>query len=128
MIMKRRLSAVTAIPMTAVLTLGSLLAVAIPAAPAQAQTTGQWQSTGSLATGHANWWNTGFAQLPDGRVLAISGASSSSALTATAEIYDPATGQWSSAGTLNDARYAFGPPSVLSDGDVLVAGGHDTNR
>jgi N-acetylneuraminic acid mutarotase len=127
MIMKRRLSAVTAIPMTAVLTLGSLLAVAIPAAPAQAQTTGQWQSTGSLATGHANWWNTGFAQLPDGRVLAISGASSSSALTATAEIYDPATGQWSSAGTLNDARYAFGPPSVLSDGDVLVAGGHDIN-
>jgi len=125
--MKRRRLAVTAISMTAVLSLGSLLAVAIPATAAQAQTTGSWQYTGSMAAGHANWWNTGFAQLSDGSVLAISGSSSSGTLTPAAESYDPATGQWTSAGTLNDARYAFGPPSVLPNGDVLVAGGHDVN-
>jgi hypothetical protein len=87
--------------------LGASLAVAIPA---QAQTTGQWQSAGSMASGHNNWWNTGFAQLPDGRVLAISGSSGSGTLTAAAEIYNPGTGQWTSAGTLTDARYAFGTP------------------
>lgn len=122
--MKERHSTITAVLITAALSIGTLLTVATPA---RAQTTGQWQFTGSLATGHANFWNSGFVQLPDGRVLAISGASSPSTLTQTAEIYTPTTGQWTSAGTLNDARYAFGQPSVLSDGDVLVAGGHDVN-
>ena len=102
--------------------LSAVLAVAVHGAPAQAQATGQWQFTGSMATGHNNWWNTGFAQLPDGRVLAISGSSGPGALTLAAEIYDPGTGQWTPAGSLNDARYAFGPPSELPNGDVLVAG------
>ena len=107
--------------------LGALLAFAIPGAATRAQATGQWQLTGSMATGHSNWSYGGFAQLPDGRVLAISGSSSPGVLTPTAEIYNPGTGQWTSAGTLTDARYAFGPPSVLPNGDVLVAGGHDVN-
>ena len=107
--------------------LGTLLALAIPGAAALAQAAGQWQLTGSMATGHSNWYNGGFAQLPDGRVLAISGSPGPGALTTAADIYDPGTGQWMSAGTLNDARFAFGPPSVLADGDVLGAGGHDVN-
>jgi hypothetical protein len=100
------------------------LAVAVTGRPAQAQATGQWQFTGSLAAGHSN---THLAQLADGRVLAISGSSGAGVLTPTAEVYDPGTGQWAPAGTLNDAREAFGQPSVLPDGDVLVAGGHDVN-
>ena len=87
----------------------------------------RWQFTGSMATGHNNWYSGGFAQLPDGRVLAISGSSSTGALTPAAEIYNPGTGRWTPAATLTEARYAFGPPSVLPDGDVLVAGGHDIN-
>lgn len=87
----------------------------------------RWQFTGSMATGHNNWYSGGFAQLPDGRVLAISGSSSTGVLTPAAEIYNPRTGRWTPAGTLTEARYAFGPPSVLSDGDVLVVGGHDIN-
>jgi N-acetylneuraminic acid mutarotase len=122
--MKRRFQAATATLITTTSLGALLLAVAIPA---QAQTTGQWQSTGSMASGHNNWWNTGFAQLSDGHVLAISGSSSSSTFTAAAEMYNPGTGQWTSAGTLTDARYAFGAPSVLANGDVLVAGGHDIN-
>lgn len=107
--------------------LGTPLAAAVQSAPAQAQVASQWQFTGSMATGHNNWWNSGFVQLPDGRVMAISGSSGPGTLTSTAEIYDTGTGQWRPAGTLNDARYAFGQPSVLPDGDVLVAGGHDVN-
>ena len=107
--------------------LGTSLAFTVHGAPAQANATGQWHFTGSMATDHNNWYNGGFAQLPDGRVLAISGSSGPGVLTTTAEIYDSATGHWSPAGSLNDARYAFGPPSVLPNGDVLVAGGHDIN-
>jgi N-acetylneuraminic acid mutarotase len=84
----------------------------------------RWQFTGRLAVGHSN---ARLAQLADGRVLAISGATASGTLTSTAEIYDPGTGQWTQAGTLNDARVAFGQPSVLPDGDVLVAGGTNVN-
>src|SRR5215472_11834632 len=122
--LRRRPLIVMAISMTATLSLGSLLAVAIPAPAAHAQQAGQWQFTGSLGIGHSN---THLAQLSDGRVLAISGSSGSGVLTPAAEIYDPGTGQWAPAGTLNDARVAFGQPSVLASGDVLVAGGHDVN-
>jgi hypothetical protein len=87
-----------------------------PAGPVPAR----WQFTGSLAVGHSN---ARLAQLPDGRVLATSGATASGALTPAAEIYDPGTGHWTQAGMLNDPRVAFGQPSVLPDGDVLVAGG-----
>jgi serine/threonine-protein kinase len=85
---------------------------------------GQWQVTGSLASGHDNSY---LAQLRDGRVLAISGGSSSGVYTSAAELYDPNTGQWTPAGTLNYARAGFGRPSVLPNGEVLVAGGQDVS-
>jgi hypothetical protein len=122
-----RITARKALAFPLAILLSALLAVGVSAAAAHAQGTGQWQFTGSMANGHSNWYNGGFAQLPDGRVLAISGVTVGNAFTPTAEIYDPQTGQWSPAGTLTDARYAFGPPSVLANGDVLVAGGHDPN-
>jgi Bacterial Ig-like domain (group 3) len=102
--------------------LGIPLAVAVTSASAQALATGQWQFTGSLAAGHGQ---ARLAQLPDGRVLAISGYPVSGAATpaAAAEIYDPGTGQWASAGSLNIARAGYGQPSVLPDGRVLVATG-----
>jgi len=107
------------------LSLGALLAVSAFVVPAHAQaTTGQWQFTGGLAMGHGN---THLVQLQDGRVLAISGDEGNGVFTSTAEVYDPNTGQWTPAGTLNDARVAFGQPSVLPNGEVLVAGGHDPN-
>jgi len=86
--------------------------------------TGQWQFTGRLTAGHAG---THLVQLHDGRVLAISGDKGNGVFTSTAEVYNPDTGQWTPAGTLHDARMAFGQPSVLPNGDVLVAGGHDPN-
>ncbi|MDB6152144.1 MAG: branched-chain amino acid transporter2C amino acid-binding protein, partial [Chthoniobacteraceae bacterium] len=59
--------------------------------------------------------------LADGRVLIAGGGLGSDAL-ATAELYDPATGQWAPTGTMHFPRY--GPRSVvLSDGRVLVVEG-----
>ena len=54
----------------------------------------------------------------DGRVLVTGGRGK----TATAEVYDPDAGSWTSAGTLSVWR-AQHTASLLSDGRVLVAGG-----
>jgi hypothetical protein len=114
--MKRRARAVTAV----LLSTGALIAAASAAAPAHAQATGQWQYTGSFANGHGA---VPLVQLPDGRVLAAGGGNTSGAISASAEIYTPATGLWTSAGSLSIARAGFGRPSVLPDGRVLVATG-----
>src|SRR5580693_3781563 len=102
--------------LTAVLTF-SICLLASP--PAQAQDTGQWQFTGSMASGHGQ---ADLAQLADGRVLAI-GGDVGGHLANSVEIYSPANGQWTPAGSLNVGRGGFGQPSLLPDGRLLVATG-----
>jgi large repetitive protein len=60
--------------------------------------------------------------LPDGRVLVVGGRGNDAASFDTAELYDPATGNWSNAGRLNEAR-SFHTAALLADGRVLVTGG-----
>jgi hypothetical protein len=55
--------------------------------------------------------------LKDGRVLIVGGGNDS------AELFDPATGTFSSAGTLNASRLGFFTATLLTDGRVLIAGG-----
>ena len=58
--------------------------------------------------------------LPDGRVLIVGGGDVS--MRASAEIYDPATGTFSSTGSMSGPR--FGATVTLrDDGRVLIAGG-----
>ena len=56
--------------------------------------------------------------LKDGRVLILGGGSD----TPTAEIYDPATGKFTSTGSLA-GPHMFGTATLLADGRVLVTGG-----
>jgi hypothetical protein len=67
--------------------------------------------------------------LPDGRVLITGGLVHDEAvrptapsLTATAEVYDPATGIFSAVGSLAEPRFGHAA-ALLADGTVLIAGG-----
>ncbi len=66
------------------------------------------------------------APLPDGRVLVAGGSSATSPALASAEVFDPKTNTFSSAGigAMGTARSGAFAAS-LSDGRVLVAGGQD---
>jgi N-acetylneuraminic acid mutarotase len=66
--------------------------------------------------------------LSSGIVLVVGGcnASSCNTVTATAELYDPNAGTWATTGSLSIAR-DFHTATLLSDGRVLVAGGHETS-
>jgi hypothetical protein len=71
-----------------------------------------WRLTGSMHVGRAHHSAT---LLSDGKVLVVGGGAS--------ELYDPATGSWSSAGAPHSAdRYAHSA-TLLQDGRVLVFGG-----
>jgi choice-of-anchor C domain-containing protein len=78
---------------------------------------------GELAQGRYNHTAT---LLPDGRVLVAGGigqdAEGMTIALDSAEIYNPATGNWSAADSLATARYAH-TGTLLRDGRVLVAGG-----
>jgi hypothetical protein len=85
--------------------------------------TGQFSPQGELAEGRA------FAEatlLPDGRILIAGGSQWHERPTAlrSIEIYDPATGQSAIVGTLTIRRSHI-QSAVLTDGRVLIAGGHN---
>ena len=92
--------------------------------------TDAWAATGPMVT------PGDFAQsvrLPDGRVLVAGGMAqadaSSLAMTASAEVYDPASNTWTAVPSLSQPRYAFSLVSS-SDGHVLAIGGardHENN-
>jgi hypothetical protein len=87
--------------------------------------TGSFTPTGSMATARSE--HTA-ALLPDGRVLVIGGFGSSGDRTVarTAELYDPATGQFTPApAPTRDRRAATA--ITLATGDVLVLGNYPGN-
>src|SRR5215470_5711483 len=104
------------LPRTTLLLL--LLATLTPPG-ALAQSPGTWISTGSLARGH---FQGASVLLADGRVLVSGGRDGSGVATDAVEIYDPATGLWSSGGSMLSARAAHTATRVAG-GKVLFAGG-----
>lgn len=87
-------------------------------------TTGRLTATGPLATARSGATAT---LLTDGRVLMVGGGRPDRAPTralASAEIFDPTTGRFSSAEQLAQGRYKHGALR-LANGDVLIVGGSD---
>src|SRR5205823_828981 len=77
--------------------------------------------TGSLGTARYDHTAT---LLPDGKVLVVGGRDSGGNALASAEIYNPLTGQFAPTnGPLNVGRFAHGA-ALLPGGDVLIAGGY----
>ena len=86
--------------------------------------TNTWTPTGDLNTGRQSHTAT---LLPDGQVLVVGGSKNSIFTTAnilaTAELYDPTTGIWSTVTqNMNSPRYAH-TATLLSNGKVVVVGG-----
>ncbi len=86
---------------------------------------GTFTTTGPTTV--ARWGFFTATLLPDGRVLVVGGLISADPpamvdRTATAEVYDPASGTFSAVGPMAAPRYLHAA-SILPDGTVLVAGG-----
>src|SRR5207245_3770700 len=83
-----------------------------------------WRATGPL--NNARWYTTGVL-LPDGKVFAVSGANrdevvmpGSGVPVHQAEIFDPATGQWTAVASENHDRTYHNTAVLLPSGPVLV--------
>src|SRR5690349_13069191 len=64
--------------------------------------------------------------LPNGKVLVAGGYDLSvNGFVATAELYDPHSGTWTTTGSMNTARY-YHSATLLPGGKVLVAGGFNS--
>src|SRR4051812_46790976 len=73
-------------------------------------------------------YNHTMVVLPDGKVLAVGGASITSQttttnVTLTTEEWDPATGNWTQLPNMAEARIYHSTAILMPDGRVIVAGG-----
>ena len=87
--------------------------------------TGKWEATGAMADARHGHTAT---LLPNGLVLVAGGirdnpADGTAASLPSAELYDPATGTWTTTGPMKVRRAAH-TATLLSNGLVLVAGGN----
>ncbi|OJH37298.1 Kelch repeat-containing protein [Cystobacter ferrugineus] len=89
--------------------------------PSTPGTVALWTPTGHLLAGR---YFQSATLLPSGKVLVIGGYSNTYPL-ASAELYDPATGSWSSARNMTQAR-ALHSVTLLPSGKVLVIGGNSS--
>src|ERR1019366_9380906 len=90
--------------------------------------TGKWTVTGGTATPRVDHTAT---LLPNGEVLVAGGylgldSSYHAIYTATAELYNPSTGQWKATGSMTMPRGSHGA-TLLANGQVLVAGGFNSD-
>lgn len=114
----------TVLPDGTVLVAGGWGAFGAPVSSAERYdpTTNTWTAAGTMATTRENHTAT---LLPDGRVLVAGGYTECCSTLITlnsAELYDPGTNTWSSAGSMAVSR-ADHTATLLANGKVLIAGG-----
>jgi len=89
--------------------------------------TGAWTTTGSPGNSRVSATAT---LLPNGKVLVVGGADGSGGYNglpvATAQLYDPTTGNWSFTASPAEPRWG-NTATLLGNGKVLVVGGTGTN-
>ena len=90
---------------------------------------GSWSATASMSKARAMHTAT---LLPDGSVLVVGGGGEAEPMegpprSATAELYDPSSGNWTATGTMTEPRGNFSA-TLLPDGTVLVVGGSPNYR
>lgn len=103
---------------------GSTTSATTPSAEAYDSASNSWRSLAPAATSRSRHTAT---LLPDGRILVVGGISVSAdgslaKSVSTAEIYDPASNTWSSAGSLAQGRSGH-TATLLPDGRVVIVGG-----
>lgn len=89
---------------------------------------GTWSATASMSMTRADHTSTA---LPDGKVLVAGGtqfdpSTHTLSTLASAEVYDPSAGTWTTTGSMNTAR-AYFTATLLQNGLVLVAGGDNAS-
>jgi hypothetical protein len=82
-----------------------------------------FEYTGSLSIARSGYSAT---LLQNGKVLVAGGFNTTDGVLATAELYDPGTGNWTATGSLATAR-RFHTATLLPNDKVLVAAGFDNN-
>jgi hypothetical protein len=103
----------------------------LPSRPPASQSpkgTGSWIQTGSMNwTGpHHDLWGETATLLPNGTVLVAGGHGSDGpedVAPTSAELYDPASGQWTPTGSMPSPHRIGHTATLLLNGKVLVAGG-----
>jgi hypothetical protein len=81
---------------------------------------GTWQATGALNVSRAS----GAAVLENGQVLVVDGYNTVNNVftyLASAELYNPSTGEWSLTASTQEATSSATTPVLLTNGDVLIA-------
>jgi len=85
--------------------------------------TGTFSVTGSMAAARAEFSTSGSAViLPNGKALIAGGTDNAGTIFASAEVYDPTAGLFSSAGNMARPRAEF-TATLLPSGTVLTVGG-----
>ncbi len=114
---------VTVLPNGKLLVVGGVNGTYLSSAELYDPATGRWTTTGSLNTARAYHTAT---LLPNGKVLVVGGLNpvSSGIYLSSAELYDPATGTWTTTGSMTTIR-GYHTATLLPNGKVLVAGGYN---